>query len=679
MSDAVTVRHVEEVMRTVNGVQADRPASAIEHITSSWTRCARDFHLDPCQRCDPTIIDSTSLRERREQNEELINVATAEMDLLYDQISGSGYALLLTDATGVILCEKVDPALKSLFGQAGLVLGADWSERSEGTNGIGTCIAERRAVTVHRDEHFNSRHIGLSCSGALIRDPAEEVIAVLDASCVSSYDSRASQMHTMALVNMSAHVIEKCVFLRRYRHCLILRFHYRPEFVNLLHDGALALAPDGTVIGADRTAVNLLAAGARHQLLGRPVNDLFDTNLDFLSLQSLSRQSLSSVRDVLKGHRYFVSVHEGLKHAGPDPREHKPRATREIVRVIPNPGAALTLEELAGEDAQLLRSVRQARRIADSGVSVLLQGPTGSGKEVFAQALHMASARANHAFVAVNCAAIPDTLIEAELFGYKTGAFTGARKEGMRGKILQSSGGTLFLDEIGDMPLALQTRLLRVLEEQEIVPLGSETSIKVDLHVIAATHRNLREMIAQKSFREDLYYRLNGITLELPALAQRSDRQRVIQRILASENLNGRSSAIETDALQLLCAYSWPGNIRELRNVIRTALAICDGDVIRVADLPREVRECAPPAETIALTEPATDIQAAPSPARIATPATIKQVLGETESALLLRVIEQNRWNMTYAARQLGMSRNTLYRKAKLYGIPLAHPPRDTV
>jgi transcriptional regulator of acetoin/glycerol metabolism len=312
---------------------------------------------------------------------------------------------------------------------------------------------------------------------------------------------------------------------------------------------------------------------------------------------------------------------------------------------------------------------------------VLLQGPTGSGKEVFAQALHMASRRAGLPFVAVNCAAIPDTLIEAELFGYKPGAFTGARKEGMKGRILQASGGTLFLDEIGDMPLMLQTRLLRVLQEQEIVPLGSDTPIKVDLHVIAATHRNLRDMIAQHSFREDLYYRLNGITLELPALAQRADRARMIQRVLATETANNGPAAIETDALELLSAYSWPGNFRELRNVIRTALAICDGGVIRAGDLPREIRESpnahrgiSPSAASLAAVQ-ATVVRSAGD----VNASTLQKAVGDAERALLLRTIEANHWNMTYAARQLGMSRNTLYRKIKLHGLPLAHTRRNTL
>ncbi len=330
---------------------------------------------------------------------------------------------------------------------------------------------------------------------------------------------------------------------------------------------------------------------------------------------------------------------------------------------------ALTLEDLAGEDPQMLRNVRSAYRIADSGVSVLIQGPTGSGKEAFAHAMHLVSRRADRPFVAVNCAAIPETLIESELFGYKPGAFTGARKEGMRGKILQSAGGTLFLDEIGDMPLALQTRLLRVLEEQEIVPLGSESAIKVDLHVLAASHRNLREMIANGSFREDLYYRLNGITLELPALRDRADKERVIHHALAAETGNGRPAAIEMDALQRLLAYPWPGNIRELRNVIRTALAICEGGVVRGIDLPREIRDVHVDASdrgigTLVSGEAAAGAQAGTNPAN---------PLRAAERAALVRVIAECHGNMTRVASQLGMSRNTLYRRMKRHAIPLAH------
>jgi transcriptional regulator of acetoin/glycerol metabolism len=338
---------------------------------------------------------------------------------------------------------------------------------------------------------------------------------------------------------------------------------------------------------------------------------------------------------------------------------------------LPARALSLTLEELAGEDPQMLRNVRCAHRIADTNVSVLIQGPTGSGKEAFARAMHLASRRAGRPFIAVNCAAIPETLIESELFGYKPGAFTGARREGLRGRIVQSSTGTLFLDEIGDMPLALQSRLLRVLEEREVVPLGSESAIAVDLHVLAASHRNLREMIARGAFREDLYYRLNGITLELPALRERTDKERLIQHALAAETGNGRPAAIERDPLQRLLAYSWPGNIRELRNVIRTALAICEGGVVRGMDLPREIRD----GESLR-DEHAAEISgrfAAPPPA--AGNASQEDSLAPcnrlqaAERAALLRAMEELHGNMSRVAAELGVSRNTLYRKIKRHGI----------
>jgi transcriptional regulator of acetoin/glycerol metabolism len=248
-------------------------------------------------------------------------------------------------------------------------------------------------------------------------------------------------------------------------------------------------------------------------------------------------------------------------------------------------------------------------------------------------------------------AAIPRELIESELFGHEKGSFTGAMARGV-GRFEQAQGGTLFLDEIGDMPLPLQTRLLRVLEEQEVVPLGTETPVKVDLHVISASHRNLRSMISRGEFREDLYYRLNGITLELPPLAVRTDKERLIREFLAAETSDGRPAAIEVAAFQRLLAYSWPGNVRELRNVIRTALAICDGGVVRLRDLPSELRNH----EAV----DAVEDSATPT----ATPAS-------SAREELLRCMHECSNNMSLTAIRLGISRNTLYRRCKKFGIAL--------
>ncbi len=272
------------------------------------TLLSATFHSTRYASIRRRVIGTGDLRGRQVQHEQLIQIASAEMDSLYDQIRGSGYALLLTDASGVILCEKTDPTLRSLFRTAGLLVGADWSEGHEGTNGIGTCITVDRPVTVHRTEHFRARHIGLSCSGAPIHDPSGSLLAVLDASTVDARDTRASQAHTMALVNMSAQLIEKCIFLQHHHASNIVRFHARPELVNLLHDGSLALAQDGTVIAADATAVRLLATRGRRDLVGLTFDEIFDARIeDLLAPASLARQALWPVRDAGLGRRYFAS------------------------------------------------------------------------------------------------------------------------------------------------------------------------------------------------------------------------------------------------------------------------------------------------------------------------------------------------------------------------------------
>jgi transcriptional regulator of acetoin/glycerol metabolism len=236
----------------------------------------------------------------------------------------------------------------------------------------------------------------------------------------------------------------------------------------------------------------------------------------------------------------------------------------------------------------------------------------------------------------------------------------------MKGTILQSSGGTLFLDEIGDMPLGLQTRLLRVLEEREVVPLGADKPMKVDLRVVCASHQNLRAMISRGLFREDLYYRLNGITLELPRLIDRTDKEQLIRTLLSAETSDGRPVAIETDAFQCLLDYGWPGNIRELRNVIRTALAICDGGVVRLRDLPSEVRHGASGTDAAELQSPAFEdsVPCVSGAGHALSP------IAAAERQALVKAIRNTEGNMARAATLLQVSRSTLYRRCRRLHIP---------
>jgi sigma-54 dependent transcriptional regulator, acetoin dehydrogenase operon transcriptional activator AcoR len=656
---SLATSHASRILHVVqNGLQ---PAGIEPHVTRSWYRCLREYRIEPTAPRQNTVLNSHALKELQQRMGELLPVARAEMESLYEQIAGSGFAVILSDTQGAVLTTITDPALQREFRQAGLSLGALWDERHEGTNGIGTCLAEGCPVTVHREEHFRGYNLSLSCSGAPILDPHGSIIAVLDASTANSSDSRLIQRHTMALVNMSAHLISRWNFLNEFSQSWILRFHSRPEFVGLLHEALVAMDGAGHILAVNESALLQLGVSTRKSLVGEPIERFFQ--FDFATLERRAQFEPSTiwpVRDLAHGRRFFAIARAPLRPAA-----------RTLELVAPNRADA-TAEVVqhgrgqhhVGEDAQMRKNLSFGRQLFAKQVPILLQGATGTGKEAFAKALHHSGLWHDKAFVTVNCAAIPESLIESELFGYTRGAFTGAVKEGRVGKILQSNGGTLFLDEIGDMPLMLQTRLLRVIEEREVVPLGSDQAIPVSLHVISATHRDIRQMIEDGEFREDLYYRLNGITLHLPLLRDRSDKADLIRTLLQEENADQESIEIAEDAFQKLLDYSWPGNIRQLRNALRTASALCRDGIIRLSNLPQEILHT----ESRAIAPPSAVGTAETAPVMLNLPSA---ALRDAECQALLRELERMHWNISRTAQALGISRNTLYRKIHKHNIVL--------
>lgn len=622
-------RHAQQVLTVAQGKAQVAGPAADPSVARSWLRCLEQHHLDPAQSMAPAVLEHARMLERREQLQQVLEISSDEMNSLFRQLAGSGHAVLLTDARGLILNCVTEAAEQRTFEQAGLWLGADWSEACEGTNGIGTCLVERQPLTIHQNEHFRSRHTGLTCSASPVFDPHGELLAVLDVSSARHDVSRQSQFHTMALVNLSAKAIEGCHFLRSYEGEWLLRFHAQAEYIGQFSEGLLAFDGDGRVRAVNQSAINLLGL-ARQRLLGRTLVEIFDCRLDDLLGRASLQPSASWPLYTQRGQLLFAML-RGQARRSPQAQGGQTLAT---------PGLCLA-------DADLQNDFRRALRVYERDVPLLIGGETGTGKEAFAKALHQVSSRGGKPFVALNCAAIPESLIESELFGYRGGSFTGARKEGMRGKLQQADGGTLFLDEIGDMPLALQTRLLRVLEERQVEPIGGEVQT-IDVRVISASHRDLVEQVAAGQFREDLFYRLNGLVLQLPPLRERSDKLQLLQHLLGEE-ARGQLVHLEDRAQQTLLDYHWPGNVRQLRNVLRTLVALCEDGVIRHAELPMEIRRL--PALSGASESP----DSAP--------------LDDAERVALLKVLEAQYWHMTRSAEQLGISRNTLYRKLRKHAI----------
>ncbi|MCU7931063.1 MAG: sigma-54-dependent Fis family transcriptional regulator [Candidatus Thiodiazotropha sp. (ex Codakia rugifera)] len=656
-------QHAQRIT-TVAALTDDTEDLGIElEIIRSWQRCLNDEQLDPFTPRGPNVLESQSLHELKARFEALIHLSEPELANLASALSGSGYAVILTDNQGLILHHQVEDNLKHDFQSAGLWQGADWGEQHVGTNGIGTCISEMRPVTVHRDEHFLSQNIGLSCSAAPILDPHGNLLTVLDASCCGSADTRSSQIHTRALVVGYARLIEGRHFLREFRNQRVLRFHSRVECVALPNEAMLALGEDNRILAVNSVALQLLGVSDRSQIVGKELSELVGNDLDSLLFASISNEgTVLPFRHLANGARFFGFIYQ---YREPTPIRG---LTIQPAKMSPDEcrGELCNLSKLAGEDPQMLEAAKRAIRVIDKRIPILLQGETGTGKDLFSQAMHRASKRKDKPFVALNCASIPESLIESELFGYKHGAFTGARREGRRGKLIESSGGTLFLDEIGDMPLNMQSRLLRVLETEEVVPLGAEELIKVKLNIVAATHRDLGQLISEGSFREDLYYRLNGITLYLPPLRERQDLRNIILKVLEAENDTGRKLQITPASISHLLEYPWPGNLRQLRNVIRTAIALCDGDVIDTShiNLPTLVGKSKQPIYT-----PPVYRDVPVEEARSEVHETSDNPLKSAEQLVILKALDAHKWNISRTAEALDMSRNTLYRKMQKHGI----------
>jgi transcriptional regulator of acetoin/glycerol metabolism len=632
-------QHIESVIRVAGGGRELSPALAPLHspdevIRASWARCVQQHRLDPTRMQEAVILPSHLVREHRERIEDFLRIARHGLETLYRQVAGMGYCVLLTDERGVTVDFIGDLQLDASLRRAGLYLGSDWGEHHAGTCGVGTAIATHGALTVHQDDHFDATHISLTCTAAPVFDPLGQLKAILDISALISPQAKSSQHLALQLVQVYAHHVENANFLSWFQRDWILKLNPSPEFVDANPEFLIALDSAGNVIGHNRRAQLLLEGEARGPVIGLPFAQLFNARFEELGRFVASRPSDQRALTTVSGRLLFM-------RAEPPPARLAAAVEPPTRRRLPEPLAALS-----SGDAALERQIERAAKLVNSPVSVLITGETGTGKEYFAKALHAASERRGKPFVAVNCAAIPETLIESELFGHTAGSFTGAAAKGKRGLILEADGGTLFLDEIGDMPREAQARLLRVLAEREVLPVGATRPVKVDLRVISATHCDLEALVRAGGFRDDLYYRLNGAHLLLPPLRKRADFDWIVRRMLAE--VGNPAPTIAPEVMDWLRAWRWPGNLRELRNVLEYAAAVCSGGYIQLADLPD------------ALLAAAARAAQDDAPAPLVLP---------PEAQLLQQYLRAAHWNVTAVAKQLGVARMTLYRRMKRWGI----------
>lgn len=629
MTPPLISAHAQQVLQAVQGTCARDEPPCDPAITRSWRRCLDQHRLDPASRRAPNVVEHPRLKDHRAPLEHIIAVARWQMTSLHQQLGGDGHVVLLTDAHGVVIDSVFNEAERAGFQQAGLWLGAVWSEDHEGTNGVGTCLVERQQVTIRGAEHFRGRHAGLSCSASPIFAPDGELLAVLNLSSAGEAAGLRQYFQALTLTNLSARLIENCFFLGHAPHHYLLRFHPEARFVGLLGEGLLSFDDSARICCVNQAALELLGQ-RREQLLGRPLAVLLDTPLEHLINQASPQPEVCWPLRLLDGRGYYGQVRA--------PARATPGKSRPVTsRGAGDAGVCL-------QDPRLRQGFSSALRVLERDVPVLLRGETGTGKEAFAAALHRASSRAKRPFVAINCAAIPEALIESELFGYRGGSFTGARKDGRVGKLAQAHGGIVFLDEIGDMPLGLQTRLLRVLEERQVEPLGSATPQPLDVRVISASHQNLAACVAEGRFREDLFYRLNGYEVALPPLRDRSDKGGVLE-LLWREEAAGAQVELEPGARQYLLAQPWPGNVRQLRTCLRTLLALAGEGPVRREDVARLL------------------------PDKVVTGSLSENSPEPSERQALLAVIEAEHWHMSRVAARLGISRNTLYCKLRRHGI----------
>lgn len=638
-------------------MQAHRVLEGKDYIIKSHNRC-KEYHVEYEQIYSKKILDEKELFHVMEINRELILAAAPIMNKIYDFVKGSNFFSILTDKDGCILNVIGDEDILSEAFSFKMIPGAYMNEENIGTNAMGTALAEKTPLQVSGKEHFISAYHRWTCSACPIRDTEGNIIGVID---LTGY-SELVHLHTLGMVVAAADAIEKELQSNSYKTKLLIEKKYNEAVQNSLMSGIIITSIDGDIISANSSASELfgysqdsLKEMKAHEIIKEwnrilklvlEKKDTFVEDVDVYSRKNKQKLNL---------HSYLIknqdNENSNILLMFSDVKKQRKQALNIMGR-----HAIYTFDKIVGKDEDFLAVVNFAKKIADSRSNILILGDSGTGKELFAHSIHNYSPRSEEPFIVLNCGAIPRNLIESELFGYEEGAFTGAKVKGNPGKFEIADGGTIFLDEIGEMPIDLQTRLLRVIEEGTVCRIGSTQEKVVNVRVIAATNKDLKEEVQNGTFRKDLYYRLNVLPVRLPSLRERrGDIKLLVEYFMdkISKKLNKKSVYISVEEMEKLTYYDWPGNIRELENYIELVVnteSIPDIYSMGLGKIDKkyinnEVEEELQDFEPCNLS------------------------LKDVEREHIVKILDINNKNMTKTAQVLGIGRNTLYRKLREHGI----------
>lgn len=540
-------------------------------IDKSHRRCM-DYDISKKRVFPIRILNAVELHKALEEDSELIKISIPFMEILYDFLRGSGFALYLTNSEGFVLTIVGDEEIIKDMAQIGIVEGADMSEKSTGTNAIGTALYEDCSVQTSGEDHYIEAYHPLTCSAAVIHNEKRKTIGCLNL----TGKCQLAHPHTLGLVVAAVKSIENQLKVEKTQNELFNAYQYLNKVMDSINSGIFALNTSGMIKAINKSACTMLCI--REEVINKKIDKILNNWGDML--KEITEGKVCEGKEVTcacgNKKKIFSLNAYPIKNKNGDITGivgifNDIQNVYNLVNKYTGKNATYTFEDIIGKSKKILELKKQAESIANSPSTVLIQGESGTGKELIAQAIHNSSSRRDNSFVAINCGAIPKSLIESELFGYEHGAFTGAKQGGHPGKFELANGGTLFLDEIGEMPLDVQVHFLRILQTSCFYRVGGSKNISVDVRIIAATNENLKEKVEKGTFREDLYYRLSVIPINVPPLRKRiGDVEILIQYFLKTKAVKlGKSiPKIKDGIYRKLIDYAWPGNVRELENCI---------------------------------------------------------------------------------------------------------------